>query len=99
VLAAIPRIWLESDRAAQRRSRIRVALATVAVGVFGLVGGAVNYVWVNGGQLEAVAEEGGAPPPAVAAPAGAPPPETPGTPLEGEPPVLAPAPAPAEPGA
>ena len=49
VLAAIPRIWLESDRAAQRRGRIRAALATVAVGVFGLVGGAVNYVWVNGG--------------------------------------------------
>ena len=78
VLAAIPQIWLESDRAAQRRGRMRTALAMVAVGVFGLVGGAVNYVWVNGVSRGAVAEEGVAAPPAVAAPAGAPPPETPG---------------------
>jgi len=48
VLAAIPRIWLESDRAALRRSRIRAALATVGIATFGLVGGAANYAWVNG---------------------------------------------------
>lgn len=68
VLAAIPRIWLESDRAAQRRARLRAALATAAVGAFGLVGGAVNYVWVNGATAGAAVEEGA--PPAVAAPAG-----------------------------
>ena len=65
VLAAIPQIWLESDRAAQRRARLRSALATVAVAAFGLVGGAVNYVWVNGGGSSA-GQEGA--PPAVAAP-------------------------------
>jgi polysaccharide biosynthesis transport protein len=67
VLAAIPRIWLESDRAAQRRGRIRAALATAAVAAFGLVGGAVNYVWVNGATAGAAVAEGA--PPAVAAPA------------------------------
>jgi polysaccharide chain length determinant protein (PEP-CTERM system associated) len=66
VLAAIPRIWLESDRASQRRARVRSALATVAVAAFGLVGGAVNYVWVNGGGSSASDQEGA--PPAVAAP-------------------------------
>ena len=91
VLAAIPRIWLESDRAAQQRGRIRAALATAAVGIFGLVGGAVNYVWVNGASSQAVVEEGVAAPPAVAAPAGAPPPEAPAAPPEAAPPVIPPA--------
>lgn len=48
VLASIPRIWLESDRLRQRRRRVRVAFATAGVIVFALVGGAGNYVWVNG---------------------------------------------------
>jgi hypothetical protein len=48
VLAAIPNILLEQDLAAQRRSRIRTTLAAAAVVVFALVGGAANYVWVNG---------------------------------------------------
>jgi len=84
VLASIPQIWLESDRAAQRRGRIRAAFATVAVGVFALVGGAVNYAWVNGGRSEAAVEATAAAAPAVAAPAGPPPPETPAAPPEGE---------------
>jgi uncharacterized protein involved in exopolysaccharide biosynthesis len=48
VLAAIPRIWLESDRVALRRKRIRSAFATVALTGFAVVGGAANYLWVNG---------------------------------------------------
>ena len=48
VLVAIPRIWLESDRIAQRRKRIRTGLATAGLALFFLVTGTVNYVWVNG---------------------------------------------------
>jgi len=48
VLAAIPQIWLESDRIALRRKRIRSAFATVALTGFAVVGGAANYLWVNG---------------------------------------------------
>lgn len=48
VLASIPQIWFESDRLKQRRARLRVAAATAALVMFGLVGGAANYVWVNG---------------------------------------------------
>ena len=63
VLAQIPQIWLESDRVRQRRGRIRTALATASLVVFGLVGGAASYLWVNGlpGFLE------GGPPVAAAA--------------------------------
>jgi polysaccharide chain length determinant protein (PEP-CTERM system associated) len=48
VLAAIPQIWLESDRVALRRKRFRAAFATVALTGFAVVGGAANYLWVNG---------------------------------------------------
>jgi polysaccharide chain length determinant protein (PEP-CTERM system associated) len=48
VLAAIPEILLEADLAALRRSRIRASLAAAFVICFALVGGAANYVWVNG---------------------------------------------------
>lgn len=48
VLAAIPRIWLEADRVAQRRKRLRTVAATAAVVLFALAGGAANYMWVNG---------------------------------------------------
>lgn len=48
VLVAIPRIWLESDRIAQRRKRIRTGLATAGLALFFLVTGTVNYLWVNG---------------------------------------------------
>ena len=48
VLAAIPQIWLEADRARLRSRRLRTAFGTAALVVFALVGGAANYVWVNG---------------------------------------------------
>jgi len=48
VLASIPEIWLESDRLRQRRANMRTALATTGVVMFALVGGAANYLWVNG---------------------------------------------------
>jgi uncharacterized protein involved in exopolysaccharide biosynthesis len=48
VLASIPKIWLEADRIALRRQRLRAAAATAALVVFALVGGAANYMWVNG---------------------------------------------------
>ncbi len=60
VLAAIPEIWLESDRLRARRSRILMALATTAVVVLVLIGGYANYWWVNGvpsGTPEAPAAE------------------------------------------
>lgn len=68
VLATIPSIWLESDRLRQRRRRVRTALATVGVVLFALLGGAANYVWVNGlpGFLRAPAAEQPATPPATA---------------------------------
>ena len=47
VLAAIPQIWLESDRLRVRRSRIKTALASVAVSVLVVFGGYANYWWVN----------------------------------------------------
>ena len=49
VLAAIPEIWLETDRLRLRRKRIATAFATVSLVAFGLVGGVANYWWVNGG--------------------------------------------------
>ena len=48
MLASIPEIWLESDRVRVRRERMRQAVATVGVVIFCLVGGAANYLWVNG---------------------------------------------------
>jgi len=49
VLAAIPSIVLESDRAARWRRQASLAVAAAAVVVFCLVGGAATYVYVNGG--------------------------------------------------
>lgn len=57
VLASIPAIWLESDRRQQHRARTRTALATAAVVVFALVGGAANYMWVNGAPRFLQSEE------------------------------------------
>jgi hypothetical protein len=48
VLASIPQIWLESDRILRRRKLVRQALASAALVMFVLVGGAANYAWVNG---------------------------------------------------
>jgi hypothetical protein len=57
VLAAIPQIWLEADRARLRARRLRTAVGAASLVAFALVGGAANYVWVNGwpfaGGLEA----------------------------------------------
>jgi polysaccharide chain length determinant protein (PEP-CTERM system associated) len=50
VLASIPEISLEPDRRRLRRGRIRTAALTSALVVFGLLGGAVNYWWVNGAR-------------------------------------------------
>ncbi len=48
VLAAIPRICLEADIAALRRSRLLSAFGATAMTVFAIAGGVVNYMWVNG---------------------------------------------------
>ena len=48
VLAAIPEIVLESDRAATRRKLVRNTIAAAGVVLFCLVGGAATYMYVNG---------------------------------------------------
>jgi polysaccharide chain length determinant protein (PEP-CTERM system associated) len=97
VLASIPEIWLDADRAAQRRKRMRQALATAAVVAFALVGGAANYAWVNGmpglGRSEPAGEVAAPPAAGPGAPAvpGAPPAAGPGAPaVPGAPPAAAP---------
>ncbi|MGH7337161.1 MAG: hypothetical protein ACREI7_06270, partial [Myxococcota bacterium] len=69
VLATIPAIWLESDRLRQRRSLTRTALATAAVVLVALVGGAANYLWVNGAPSILGGEEEEKPAAGKAAPA------------------------------
>jgi hypothetical protein len=55
VLVSVPRIMLESDRAARSRQTLRESLAAVAVVIFVLFGGIATYVVVNGGgDTEAV---------------------------------------------
>lgn len=61
VLVSVPKIMLESDRAARSRRILRESLAAIAVVLFVLVGGLFTYVVVNGG--------GGADPKAQVAPA------------------------------
>ncbi len=87
VLASIPQIWLEADRARMRRRRLRAAFGTVALVGFALVGGAANYLWVNGSPLAVPEGLGEAAPAPVAATGPAAPPALV--------PALAPAPAPA----
>jgi polysaccharide chain length determinant protein (PEP-CTERM system associated) len=71
VLATIPQIWLEGDRAVLRRKRLREAFATVGLVVFALLGGAANYLWVNGmPELGESAETPAAAPPARPSAAG-----------------------------
>jgi polysaccharide chain length determinant protein (PEP-CTERM system associated) len=48
VLATIPEIVLESDRAATHRKLVRQLVAAVSVVLFCLVGGALTYFYVNG---------------------------------------------------
>ncbi len=76
VLSSIPLIWLESDRAAARRRRLRASLATAGFVAFVLAGGVVNYAWVNGlpsRPVDAAATAAPAPagPPAAAGASGA----------------------------
>jgi polysaccharide chain length determinant protein (PEP-CTERM system associated) len=47
VLAAIPEIWLESDRVRLRRLRIRNAVLAMGATVFVVIGGWASYHWVN----------------------------------------------------
>lgn len=47
VLVSVPRIMLESDRAARSRRILRETLAAVAVVLFVLIGGGVTYYYVN----------------------------------------------------
>jgi succinoglycan biosynthesis transport protein ExoP len=63
VLATIPQIWLEGDRVLLRRRRLRQAIATLGLVAFALVGGAANYMWVNGmpGFLRSSASSSAAP--------------------------------------
>jgi hypothetical protein len=58
VLAQIPSIVLESDRVAQRRRRVLVSLATVAIVGVVLLGAAVGYYTVNGGGAGAAQPSG-----------------------------------------
>jgi uncharacterized protein involved in exopolysaccharide biosynthesis len=60
VLAAIPEILLESDRVRMRRQRVRTAMAATGLVGFVLLGGAANYLWVNGTPrfLEGAFDEG-----------------------------------------
>ena len=71
VLAAIPQIWLESDRLQLRRQRLRTVGGLTAVTLFALIGGAANYWWVNGGRASPDRGAVAAPAPAPAASAGA----------------------------
>jgi polysaccharide chain length determinant protein (PEP-CTERM system associated) len=48
VLAAIPGILLEQDRARRRRRRIRITALASLVTLVALAGSGVGYVWVNG---------------------------------------------------
>ncbi len=47
VLVSVPRIMLESDRAARSRRILRETLAAIAVVLFVLIGGGVTYYFVN----------------------------------------------------
>ncbi len=48
VLASIPSIVLESDRARRTRQRLRYAFAAGSFAIFCLLGGAATYMYVNG---------------------------------------------------
>ena len=86
VLASIPQIWLEADRARMRSRRVRAAFGTAGLVAFALVGGAANYVWVNGWPLGTAVEAREGPPGPVAA-----------TPVRAPAPAAEPAPGPAAP--
>ncbi|MCA9503950.1 MAG: hypothetical protein R3F16_07655 [Myxococcota bacterium] len=60
VLASVPRIVLESDRAARSRRIMHEAVAAFAVVFVVLVGGLVTYYFVNAQPDRAVAEQEGA---------------------------------------
>jgi len=60
VLAAIPRIWLDADRARQRRTRWKASFGVTALILFAQIGGVASYLWVNGNPLDAKAAPTGA---------------------------------------
>lgn len=60
VLASIPNILFDSDRALILRKRIRQSVAVAGVVIFCLVGGAATYVFVNGAPGWIAAVMGGA---------------------------------------
>lgn len=72
VLAEIPAILLDADRAAARRHRIRMAFATAALVLFVLVGSGGGYFWVNVLPIWRAAGEQGAAPARPGAPPAAP---------------------------
>jgi len=57
VLVSVPRIMLESDRAARSRRILRETVAAIAVVVFVLLGGLVTYFFVNMSGLQAESSE------------------------------------------
>lgn len=63
VLVSVPRIMLESDRAARSRRILRETLAAMAVVAFVLIGGVATYIFVNApsGPVENAAAEEEAP--------------------------------------
>jgi uncharacterized protein involved in exopolysaccharide biosynthesis len=60
VLAAVPAILLEPDRAARTRRSLRQGAAALAVATFCLLGGAATYFWVNGLPVGQPQEDAGA---------------------------------------
>ncbi|MCC6643019.1 MAG: hypothetical protein IT386_17800 [Deltaproteobacteria bacterium] len=69
VLAEIPAILLDADRASARRHRIRMAVATTAVVLLVLVGSGGGYFWVNVMPGWRASQEQGATPARPGAPA------------------------------
>ena len=62
VLVSVPKIMLESDRAARSRRILRESLAAAAVVAFVLIGGLATYLFVNGNfadrdEAEVIEEE------------------------------------------
>ena len=57
VLVSVPRIMLESDRAARSRRILRETIVAFAVVIFVLVGGIATYWFVNVASVSSTEEE------------------------------------------